>query len=59
MQTERGLRPQDLKWGDAGLIPVVIQHAQTGQVLTMAFMNREALRLSLQHAGHPRDSCGL
>jgi phosphoribosyl-AMP cyclohydrolase len=32
----------------AGLIPVVAQHFQTGEVLMLAFMNAEALRLTIE-----------
>lgn len=31
----------------AGLLPAIVQHARTGQVLMLAFMNHEALRLTL------------
>lgn len=31
----------------AGLLPAVVQHARTGQVLMLAFMDQEALRLTL------------
>ncbi len=34
---------QDLKYDDRGLIPVVVQDAETGRVLTLAYMNQEAL----------------
>lgn len=39
---------RSLAWdkGD-GLLPAVVQHARTGQVLMLAFMNQEALRLTL------------
>ena len=37
---------EELKWDDNGLIPVVTQDAATGRVLTVAWMNREALTLS-------------
>ncbi|MFA9441488.1 phosphoribosyl-AMP cyclohydrolase [Uliginosibacterium sp. sgz301328] len=30
-------------WDDQGLVPVIAQDAQTGEVLMFAFMNREAL----------------
>jgi phosphoribosyl-ATP pyrophosphohydrolase/phosphoribosyl-AMP cyclohydrolase len=36
--------PPDLKFDDRGLIPVVLQHADTGELLTVAFANAEALR---------------
>lgn len=35
--------PDDLRWNDAGLIPAIVQHAETGDVLMMAWMNAEAL----------------
>jgi len=44
--TERTLPP--LKWNDAGLIPAIVQDAGSGQVLMMAWMNREALRRTLE-----------
>jgi phosphoribosyl-ATP pyrophosphohydrolase/phosphoribosyl-AMP cyclohydrolase len=37
----------DLAWGDAGLLPVVVQSASDGAVLTLAYANREALRRTL------------
>lgn len=37
-----------LRWNKAGLIPAIVQHAQTGQVLMMAWMNRQSLRRTLQ-----------
>jgi len=36
------------KFDDNGLIPAVAQDAQTGQVLMVAFMNKEALELTIQ-----------
>ena len=39
------LRP---RYDSAGLIPVVAQHFQTGEVLMLAYMNAEALRLTLE-----------
>lgn len=41
------VRPDELKWDARGLIPVVIQDADTHRVLTLAYMNRESLRRSL------------
>jgi phosphoribosyl-ATP pyrophosphohydrolase/phosphoribosyl-AMP cyclohydrolase len=39
---------QTLAWGKGdGLIPAIVQHARTGRVLMLAFMNEEALRLTL------------
>jgi phosphoribosyl-ATP pyrophosphohydrolase len=37
-----------LKWGPDGLIPAVVQDVKTGQVLMQAYMNEEALRLTLE-----------
>lgn len=36
-----------LKFDSAGLVPVVIQDAASGVVLTLAYANREALALTL------------
>jgi len=38
-----------LKFDAQGLIPAVVQDISTGKVLTLAYMNREALELSLEH----------
>ncbi len=35
-----------LRYDDRGLIPAVLQDAETGQVLMVAWMNAEALRLT-------------
>lgn len=34
---------EDLKWDEAGLLPAVVQDASTGEVLTVAYVNRESL----------------
>ena len=36
----------DLKFDDRGLIPAVVQDAATGEVLMVAWMNAESLRLT-------------
>src|SRR5207245_7430408 len=36
------------KFGADGLIPAIIQDARTREVLTVAYMNREALQLTLE-----------
>ncbi len=36
----------DLKFDDRGLIPAVVQAAATGEVLMVAWMNAESLRLT-------------
>ena len=40
-------RPE-IRFGDDGLLPCVIQDWRTGEVLTLAYMNEEALRLTLE-----------
>lgn len=37
-----------LKFGEDGLIPAVVQDVKTGEVLMVAYMNRESLKRSLQ-----------
>ena len=37
-----------LKFDDRGLIPAIVQDAKTGKVLTLAYMNRESLEISLK-----------
>jgi phosphoribosyl-AMP cyclohydrolase len=36
-----------IKWSAEGLVPAIVQDSQTGEVLMMAWMNPEALRLTL------------
>ncbi|RLQ23500.1 phosphoribosyl-AMP cyclohydrolase [Seongchinamella sediminis] len=38
----------DIKWNDAGLVAAIAQDWQSGEVLMMAWMNRESLDLTLQ-----------
>jgi phosphoribosyl-ATP pyrophosphohydrolase/phosphoribosyl-AMP cyclohydrolase len=38
----------DLRWDERGLLPAIVQDAATGEVLTLAYMNAEALRLTLE-----------
>lgn len=38
----------ELKFDEKGLIPAIVQDAATGQVLTLAYMNRESLRVTLE-----------
>lgn len=37
-----------VNWSDDGLVPAIAQDAQTGRVLMVAWMNREALKLTWQ-----------
>lgn len=38
----------EIKWDDAGLVPAIAQDAESGRVLMMAWMNRDALHQTLQ-----------
>lgn len=38
----------DIKWNQDGLIAAIAQDAQSGDVLMMAWMNRESLTLTMQ-----------
>lgn len=38
----------EIKWTVDGLVPVIAQESGTGKVLMLAWMNREALSLSVQ-----------
>ena len=38
----------ELAYDDKGLIPAIIQDASTGEVLMMAWMNEESLRLTIE-----------
>ncbi|MEQ8234630.1 MAG: phosphoribosyl-AMP cyclohydrolase, partial [Gammaproteobacteria bacterium] len=38
----------DVKWNEQGLVPAIAQDARSGQVLTLAWMNRTALETSLR-----------
>jgi phosphoribosyl-AMP cyclohydrolase len=37
-----------INWNEQGLIPAIAQDAETGEVLMLAWMNRESLALTLQ-----------
>jgi phosphoribosyl-AMP cyclohydrolase len=38
----------EVKWDDGGLVPVIAQDAANGEVLMFAWMNREALEITVQ-----------
>lgn len=38
---------EQVRWGADGLVPAVVQDHASGRVLMLAWMNREALRLSI------------
>ena len=42
------MNPVDLKWDEDGLIPAVVQDADTGEVLTLAYFSRESLARTLE-----------
>ncbi|MDO3720980.1 phosphoribosyl-AMP cyclohydrolase [Marinobacter sp. chi1] len=37
-----------IRWNDDGLVPAIAQDAETGDILMMAWMNRESLRLTAE-----------
>ncbi|AEB12212.1 bifunctional phosphoribosyl-AMP cyclohydrolase/phosphoribosyl-ATP diphosphatase HisIE [Marinithermus hydrothermalis] len=39
---------EEVKFDERGLVPVVVQDAESGQVLTLAYANREALERTLE-----------
>ncbi|MNB72956.1 Phosphoribosyl-ATP pyrophosphatase [compost metagenome] len=39
---------EQLNWNEAGLLPAIVQDDKTQEVLMMAYMNRESLKLSLE-----------
>ena len=39
---------QDIQWNEQGLVPAITQDWQTGEVLMLAWMNREALESTLR-----------
>ena len=38
----------EIRWDESGLVPAMVQDAQSGAVLMLAYMNEEALRLTLK-----------
>jgi len=39
---------ENIKYNEQGLVPAIVQDAQDGTVLMMAWMNEEALKLTLE-----------
>jgi len=37
-----------IKWNEQGLVPAIAQDLNTGKILMLAWMNREALKLTVQ-----------
>jgi phosphoribosyl-AMP cyclohydrolase len=46
-QAQGAVRLEALKFDDRGLVPVIVQDAEDGAVLMMAWANREALRRTI------------
>ncbi len=46
-KTKRALRLPKLKFGQNGLIPAIVQDDKTGDVLMIAYMNKESLKITL------------
>lgn len=44
----QGEIPINLQFNEMGLLPAIVQDATTGQVLMLAWMNEESLRLTLE-----------
>jgi phosphoribosyl-ATP pyrophosphohydrolase/phosphoribosyl-AMP cyclohydrolase len=42
------LKPSDVRFDERGLVPAVVQDARTREVLTLAYMNEESLRRTLE-----------
>lgn len=42
------MNPADLKFDERGLIPAIVQDANTREVLTLAYMNRESLERTIE-----------
>jgi phosphoribosyl-ATP pyrophosphohydrolase/phosphoribosyl-AMP cyclohydrolase len=45
--TDLSKLPEQLSWGEAGLVPAVVQDASDGRVLMVAYMDAEALAATL------------
>ena len=39
---------EELKYDEKGLIPAIVADARTGRVLTLAYMNKESLKISME-----------
>ncbi len=42
------IHPDELKFDENGLIPAIVTDAKNGRVLTLAYMNRESLKISME-----------
>lgn len=48
MKDEERIMPPEIKYDANGLVPAIVQDADTNEVLTLAYMNQESLRLTLE-----------
>ena len=39
---------EDIKFDSKGLVPAIVQEADTGEVLMLAYMNAESIRMTLE-----------
>ena len=46
MNIEQAL--DEIRWDDQGLVPAIAQDAESNEILMVAWMNREALRLTIE-----------
>ena len=46
--SKTGTLTDDILWNEQGLVPAIAQDWQTGEVLMLAWMNREALELTIR-----------
>ena len=46
--TEPSALTQQIKWNEQGLVPAIAQDWQTGEVLMLAWMNSDALQLTIR-----------
>lgn len=46
--TETSAFTQEIKWNEQGLVPAIAQDWQTGEILMLAWMNRESLELTVR-----------
>ena len=42
------INPEELKFDENGLIPAIVVDAVSKKVLTLAYMNRESLKISME-----------
>jgi phosphoribosyl-ATP pyrophosphohydrolase/phosphoribosyl-AMP cyclohydrolase len=42
------MTPEGLRFGESGLVPAVVQHHRSGQILMLGYANREAVEKTLQ-----------